>query len=536
MIPQSSMKRQTVLDRARGPFAAGAGIALLVAGGSSLVAGEFSVPARLALAVAFLFFGMFVAIDPAKAWGNVTSRESTYGTNAVVLCVAFVGILALVNVLANRFHSRWDLTAQRDFSLSEASLKLLNDLPSPVSGTAYFSSGLPDAQKAQDLLKEYAARSNGKLTWTLVDFNANPALPRTQGVNVDGTIRFRWADRPSMSDPKQDTITTDEAHITTALLKLVNPVPLKVYYVLGHGERDQTKFDDQGYSDLKTQIQQDNYVMEDVNLLATGRVPDDAKALIIAAPASPFLPQELTAISDYLDGNGRLLLLVDPLQTESNAGEVIKRWDLTIGNGFVVDPVSSMMPDPTVIDIERYGLHAIVKDFKGKATLMPFSTSIDIPNFIKRGVDVSGLAITSGDRSWLETDASRIRFDEGEDKKGPLTLAVAVEQVENPPAEQPPPGFEDPNKRVKNRAVVIGSAEMGVNGLLKLPVGNRDFILNSLNWITQTDQLITTRPRIEQQRSIFLTPAQGNFVFLSSAVFFPIILLGIGSIVWWTRR
>jgi hypothetical protein len=35
---------------------------------------------------------------------------------------------------------------------------------------------------------------------------------------------------------------------------------------------------------------------------------------------------------------------------------------------------------------------------------------------------------------------------------------------------------------------------------------------------------------------VFLTPAQGNFVFFSSAVFFPVILLGIGTVIWWMRR
>jgi len=511
-----------------------AGIALLVAGAFYLVAGEFSVPSRLALGAALLFFGMYVAIDPSKAWGNVTSRESAYGTNAVVLCVAFVGIMALVNVLANRFHERWDLTMQRDFSLSEATLKLLTDLPAPVHAKAFFSGSLPDAQKAQDLLKEYAARASGKLTWEMIDFNANPAAPRLEGVNVDGTIRFRWADKQGAGDPKQDTITTDEAHITTALLKLVNPQPLKIYYITGHGERDLDKFDDEGFSDLKTAIQADNYVVETLNLLSTEKVPDDAKAIMLVAPKTPLLDQELKAINDYLDAKGRMFLMVDPLQ-ESNAGDLISRWDLKFGDGVAVDPVSALGQDPLAVIVQRYGLHTIVKDL-GTISLFPFSTTVEIPQFIKKGVDISGLALTSGDRSWLETDRSRLNYDEGVDKKGPLTLAVSVEQVENPPAEEPPPGFEDPNKRVKNRAVIFGSSEVGVNGLLKQSIANRDFILNSLNWITQTDQLITTRPRIEQQRTVFLTPSQGNFVFFSSAVFFPVILLGIGSVIWWMRR
>jgi ABC-type uncharacterized transport system involved in gliding motility auxiliary subunit len=525
----------SLLDRARGPFVLLAFIALLVSGALYLVNGEFSVPSRFALGAALLFFGMYVAVDPGKAWGNITSRESTYGTNALVLCVAFIGIMALANVLANRYHQRWDLTAQRDFSLSDSSLKLLGELPEPVHATAYFSTALNDYQKAQDLLKEYAARSGGKLTWDLVDFNSEPAKTRLAGVNVDGTIRFQWADRMANTDPKQDTITTDEAHITTALLKLVNPTPLKVYYITGHGEKDLDKFDDEGFSDLKTTIQADNYVVESLNLLSTGAVPDDAKAIIIAAPKTPFADSELKAVNDYLDGKGRMLLFVDPL-TDTNMQDLISRWDLTFGQGVAVDPVNALGQDPLAIIVQRYGLHTIVKDLSGQISLFPFSTSIQIPQIINKGVDVSGLAITSGDRSWLETDRSTLQFDEGTDTKGPLTLAVAVEQVENPPAEEPPPGFEDPNKRVKNRAVIVGTSEMAVNGLLKQRIGNRDIVLNSLNWVTQTDQLITTRPRIEQQRTVFLTPAQGNFVFFSSAVFFPVLLLGVGSVIWWMRR
>ena len=59
----------TLLDRVRGPFAVLGGIALLVSGAFFLVAGEFSVPSRLALGAALLFFGMYVAIDPANPHG-----------------------------------------------------------------------------------------------------------------------------------------------------------------------------------------------------------------------------------------------------------------------------------------------------------------------------------------------------------------------------------------------------------------------------------------------------------------------------------
>jgi ABC-type uncharacterized transport system involved in gliding motility auxiliary subunit len=521
---------QSLLDRLRGPSAVVSLICLLVAGALALVAGEFSVPSRLALAAAVLFFGMYIAIDPSKAWGAVTSRESIYGSNAFVMSAAVVGILVVLNIVANRAHYRWDLTAQRDFSLSEQTVALLGRLPEPVHATAYFSSGLQDRQKAEDLLKEYAVRSNGRLTYEIVDTLADPSRPRIDGVNLDGTIRWRMGER------KQDSITTDESHMTTALIKLANPDPLKVYYVTGHGERDLDRFDDEGVSDLKTQIQADNFVVEPLNLLATNRVPEDARAIIIDAPKTPFLPEELNAIGQYLDGKGRMVLLVEPFQDQSNAEELIKRWDLTFGKGVAVDPVSSLQQSPLTILVQRYGTNNVVKDLGGVISVMPYSTAVIIPDFIKRGVDVNALAMTFDTRSWLETDRSSLGFDENVDRKGPLVLAVAVEQVENPPAEDPLPGFQDPNKRVKNRAAIFGSSEFAINGLIKQPFGNRDLFLNALNWVTETDQLIQQRPRIEERRTLFLTPTQQNLVFFSSAVFYPAILLAVGIFTWWRRR
>lgn len=520
------------LDRIQGLVALAGGIALLVSAALALVAGEFSTQSRIALGAAILLLGSSIAINPERAWQAVTRRESIYSSNAVLLSAAFVGILVLMNVLAVRFHYRWDLTAQRDFTLSDATLKVLEQLPAPVHATAFFSGNLSDRQKTQDLLKEYETRSSGKLTWEMVDTFVEPFRADLAGVRTDGTVQFRMGER------KQDTITSDESHLTTALIKLVNPTPLKVYYVVGHGERELERFDDEGYSELATQLRAENYILETLNLFALQSIPEDARAVIIASPRSPFLPEELAAINKYLDGKGKLVLLVDPLRDEANVDEVIKRWDLSIGKGVVIegDPQGRSPQDPTLLIVARYGFHAIVKDL-GTISVMPLATSIEIPNLIKRGVEISGLAQTLNDRSWLEMDRGSIQFDDGVDKKGPLTVAVAVEEAENPELLQETlPGFQDPNKKVKNRAVIFGTSAVVINGLVKLPTANRDLFLNSLNWVTETDQLITTRPRIEERRTLFLTGPQSNFVLYSSAVFFPLLLLGVAAFIWWARR
>ncbi len=523
------------LDRLQLPAALAGVVAMLLAAASALVSGEFSVPSRLALALAILLFGTWIAIDPRKAFQSVTGRSWIYGSNSMVLSLAFIGIMVLVNVLGSRYHLRWDLTSQGDFSLSESTLTILGDLPAPVHAKGFFSAGLSDRQRTQDLLKEFEQRSNGKVTWEMIDTFQQPSLADLAKINVDGTVLF------TMGAQRQTTITTDEAHLTTALIKLVNaasanPKQLKVYYVTGHGEREIDRFDDRGYSDLKTQIQQENYVVDTLNLFAAQEVPQDATALIIAAPRNPFRQEELDAVSRYLDRKGKLILLVDALPSDTNVQEIVKRWDIKFGDGVVVDPLSALPQDPTVLIGLNYGQHAISKALVTTATILPTTTSIEIPQFIKKGVDVLALVLSSGNRSWLETDRTQLAFDENTDKRGPLVLAVAVEEVENPESqEETLPGFESKFKRVKNRAVVIGSSEFAANGPIKLGA-NRDFFLNSLNWVTETDQLITTRPRLPERRPLILNPVQANFVSLSGAVFLPVILLIVGGVVWWTRR
>jgi ABC-type uncharacterized transport system involved in gliding motility auxiliary subunit len=247
--------------------------------------------------------------------------------------------------------------------------------------------------------------------------------------------------------------------------------------------------------------------------------------------------EEIDAVNRYVDRKGKLVLVTDALGQDSNLGEILKRWDVTIANGVVVDPTSALPQDPLVLLVLQYGVHNISRDLAGKISAFPLSTSIEIPQLIKRGVDVVMLAQTSGNRSWLETDRSTLDFTEGVDKRGPLTVALAIEEIENPEVqEETLPGFESKLKRVKNRTVVFGSSDFASNGLMNQPIANRDFFLNSLNWVTETDQLITTRPTIPERRPLFLTPDQNRFVFFSGTLFLPVILLGIGGVVWWTRR
>ncbi len=89
------------------------------------------------------------------------------------------GILILVNILANRFFFRLDLTEDKRYTLSDATKNILSGLDDPVTITAYFSEGLPpniDRTRIdfKEMLSEYATRSRGKILYEFINPNKDP--------------------------------------------------------------------------------------------------------------------------------------------------------------------------------------------------------------------------------------------------------------------------------------------------------------------------------------------------------------------------
>ena len=78
------------------------------------------------------------------------------------------GVIIFINILADRFFLRLDFTADKRYTLSEATKNILGSLKQTVTVTAYISEELPAdfarlRRDFKDQLTEYANRSNGKV-------------------------------------------------------------------------------------------------------------------------------------------------------------------------------------------------------------------------------------------------------------------------------------------------------------------------------------------------------------------------------------
>jgi gliding motility-associatede transport system auxiliary component len=524
-------------DAVKGPLAI-LGVLFLLAGiGYFLIFSSFDTTARILTAAGILLVGIAIAIDPEAVWNSLTTRNMLYGGNTIAMAAILIGILVLINYLGTRQPARWDLTANQQFTLSEETLNLLNQISQPIQAIAFYA---PDDTRRRDLedrLREYQNHANGQLSYQFVDPIEAPALAQQLGVRELGTTVLQ------MGDQKQQINATGEADLTSAILKLVQPNPRKAYFTIGHDERRTDGFDQDGLGQLKTQLESRNFTVDTLNLFTTPEVPADASVVVIAGPQRPFSPDEANALGAYLDKGGSLFIMVDP-GVDSGLDSIVNRWGVKLGQNYVVetDPTLVAARSPFLPVVQRFPNHKVTERMSAPIVFIA-PTNLTVPPPSQGGATVTSIAQTSP-RSWAETDPNAlkdpqsIKLDEGVDTPGPLTVAVAIEQSPTPnlPPGAAPPASDD--NTPKARVFVVGTSQLASNQVFQFggAVGNANLALNAATWLAHDDQLISIKAKPADNRTLFLTGAQQNFVLLSTILFLPALVLAAGVMIWWSRR
>jgi ABC-type uncharacterized transport system involved in gliding motility auxiliary subunit len=477
---------------------------------------DLRVEALLALGAVLLVVSLAARPDAVRS--AVTGRAAKYGSNIGISIVAFLGILVLLNFLADRHHRRLDLTEFQEYTLSPETMQILSNLTEPVKVTAFFAQGDPGQQELDDLLAEYMYHTD-KITYEVVDPDVQPFVAQQYGITSYGTIVFECAGR------RQDTSTVDEQEITGALLKVSRDSQKVVYFLTGHGERDPGGYDQSGYSDIRDALERDNYIVNTLNLAISSTVPVDASVLVVAAPSTPLLEQESEAISAYLQQGGKALIMQEPGR-EPILNEVLAEWGVEYEDDVVIDPERGLFGvDPLSPVVDSFRFSEITRNLPGVvlSTARSITPTVEQPE----GVTTSAL-VESSEGSWGETDFEALRqqqarYDVGADIAGPLSMVMSVEAQGAGEA------------TVGTRLVVFGDSDFAGNSSLTLG-GNTDLFLNSVNWLAQEEELISITPKPPVSRDLILSPGQARFLQYSSVIFLPAAILLVGVVVWWRRR
>lgn len=494
-------------------------LAALVSLGLIIIRQKFDLYLQGSLGMILIGLALFVLFDPNRARDILTGRQAKYSSNAIVLSLAVVGILVVANYFVNNHSIRWDLTEDKDNTLSVETLDILNRLPEKVTALAFFTPNISSSEAAK-LLENYKYNGKGNFDYKFIDPDADPVTAKSAAVTRDGTIVLQMAGR-------QEQVTyADEQEISSALIRLANPGSRAVYFLTGHGELDLSGSGERTINYLKTDLESKNYSVKPLNLLNTNTIPDDALAIIIDQPMKPLTQAEVDLLSGYLKSGKSLVLLMEPrvLTNYGDAKDPLEEylkstWGIAFNNDLIIDP---KVNPPLAAVADSYGNHLITQKMQGMVTIFPSAFSLTAAS---PSPDVTTAALVqTGQDSWGETDYASIEqnnlaFDQQKDLPGPLTVAIAAENAVD-----------------KSRLVVISDSDFASDADF-LNYGNGVFIDNSIDWAAKQDNLVQLTSRAKTQRVIL--PPQTytmGLVLFGSVFLIPLLILFSGIVVFIQRR
>jgi ABC-type uncharacterized transport system involved in gliding motility auxiliary subunit len=439
--------------------------------------------------------------------------------NLAVYTAVAVAIVVLANWFVDRHNRRWDLTPNQSYSLSPQTTKVLKELKNDL--TIYVFDRESGFRERRDLLDNYSALTP-RVTVRYVDPDRQPSLAGQFGIRNYGTVVAAGGDRHFEAQ------SSTEEGVTNAIVRLLKGQKT-VYFIQGHGERDVDSSDRAGYGRIKKQLENENRQVKTLVLLQKMEVPADCSLLVIAGPRNDFLPQEVETIKKCLTGGGRALFLLDPGVELTNLAKLLADWNVTLRNDLAIDenPVAQLVgASPSMPLILKYGSSPIVQPLARTATLFPLTRSFEVGKEHKAGVSAESLCETSPDSFGVanfDPKVREVRYRAGKDTKGPLSVAVAGTIT------------GEGEKKTEGRFVAVGTSMLAVNNYLPFE-GNRDLFMNMVNWLSAEEDLISIRPKPPESQRLNMTAQQMRRVLYLGVFGLPILIIALGTSVWWRRR
>jgi len=457
----------------------------------------------------------------ASQW--LKARQTKYAAYATVYVLVVVAGVAVANVLADRYDKSFDATSNKRYSLSDQTAKIVKGLKQPATIT-YFNQSTR-FREGKDLLDEYANLSP-KVHVAYVDPDKDPQVAREAGIRSLGTALVE------VSGKKEEAKSMTEEGITGAFIRDLKSTTRTVCFVSGSGEHQPDNSDREGLSRFKDLLAKDNYETRSIDLLTKAEVPSDCTTLVIAGPTRNYEQPEVDAIKKYVEDGGRAFFMLDPplklghdeIADNDALTNLLQAWGVTMQKDLILDlnPIGQIAGlGPQVALVTTYGSQPIVSDMKGTATGFPLARSMDIKNTDKTAIeklfDTSSSSLATSN---LSSPAVNIR--DPKNKPGPLTIAAAGT-------------YNTGKENSQGRFVVVGSSSWAANRFINFN-GNNDLALNAVNWLASDEDLISIRPKPQEDRRITMTRAQLSWVRAISQFMLPMLVVIGGIFVWWKRR
>lgn len=566
-------------------------------------------------------------------------KRNTRNKRQKSLKLLMIGVLAvfLINILATKIYVRFDLTAEKRYTLSDKTIQMLHQLDDYAYFKVYLEGDFPAGFKklrneTRDMLEEFKAYSpfieytfinpsgiadNEKRESLIQELVEKGLQPTNLHVNKkEGSSRilifpglllnYKGREVPvellktqmgvSPERVLNNSIEELEYNLVSALLKLVEKNKPTLAFLDGHGELGQIYLAD------IIQTLSEFYLLGNLRIdgrmsslfavdSAAGKVLEKPliDALIVAQPTKAFSEADKYIIDQFIMQGGKVFWLIDPvsanmdslrmssqtmaLKNELNLEDQLFKYGVRLNSDLLLDlnarsipivtgmignqPQQELLPWLYFPILTQQSQHPIVRNLN--SILSEFPSTLD--TVTAEQVDKTVLLQSSIysrivhapaiiDLGLLEEQPDAANYN-----LPPQAVAVLLEgQFTSLFTNRIPPALNDDfiippmkTKSVKTSMVVSSDGDLiknqlhytqhypmplGLDQFTQQTYGNKDFIVNTLNYLIAGNGLVDIRSREIKLRMLDKNKVDQNLFFIQTLnVFLPLILMLLLSLI-----
>lgn len=452
-----------------------------------------------------------------------------------ITVVIVAGILIVVNFLSYQIFYRWDLTQNKDYSISDISRKTVKNLDDIVNIKVYFSKNLPSQyisleQEVGDILDEYINYSGSKVRVEFIDpgkledaeselyMIGIPALQfnvlekdKQQLIKGYLGMAIQYGDKTE-AIPVVENTKNLEYQVTLAIKKATSEEIATIGLVTSHGTPRKEEIS-AIYKEL-----QELYQVRSLDLEEADEVPGDIDTLLIIGPKEGFKEEQLKAIDAFLMRGGSLLILVDGVKVaegmiastnNTNLDGLLESYGVRLNHDLILDRSSAMASFSSGFFTFRTNYPFWPKILKSgfdqdsaavaklETLILPWASSL---NIISDNIDESNAVsylVKTTDHAWIQEGNYNLNPQQAFLPSGETdqrTIAISIFGKFNSAYNQ--------SSTESGRLIVVGDSDFIMDNFLRQPADNLIFFQNLVDSLSLDEDLINIRSKGVSSRPI----------------------------------
>lgn len=376
-----------------------------------------------------------------------------------------------------------------------------------------------------------------------------------------------------------------EGQITSAIAYVTSESLPTMYVLEGHNET-------QISSSMQEAIEKENIKTENLNLLTSDQVPDDADMLFIYSPQSDLSAEEKDKIITYLKSGGKAFITSDYTGKDMpNFEAVLQEYGIQTKQGVVVEgDANHYAGNPLYLVPNVSSGSDITENLTGRYTLLFGAQAIEKLDDVRTGLTIQNL-LTTSDSAYVKENVENMQTLTKEDgeEEGSFPLAVAIsETVEASAADGEEEGTEAQSDAAESESETNLAAASGTeavteaealtettaseteteteqqteasadtdsgedketkliyvsSGLMfddqlnsKVSGANMELFTNALGWMCEHEVSVSIPSKSTQIEYLTLTAASSRTWSIVTMILLPVLALATGGVIWFRRR